>query len=122
VQVQREYCFNLSFEDAHFDTVLMANLLHVIPDPSEALHEARRVLKPGGKILVLSLTSHGMGFLSKMGLIRRYLKTFGKPPEHNRTLKKEDVVHMLSEGGFRVEQLELVGNKTKAIFAIARRQ
>ncbi len=38
----------LTFEDSTFDAVMIANTLHVMPDPVLALHEIHRVLKHGG--------------------------------------------------------------------------
>lgn len=45
ITVQKENCFALSFNDDSFDTLFMANLLHIIPTPELALKEAYRVLK-----------------------------------------------------------------------------
>jgi len=45
----------LDFEDASFDTVFSNTILHHIPDPEPFLAEARRVLKPGGVLLIRDL-------------------------------------------------------------------
>jgi ubiquinone/menaquinone biosynthesis C-methylase UbiE len=45
----------LGFEDASFDAVFSNTILHHIPDPGPFLAQARRVLRPGGVLLVRDL-------------------------------------------------------------------
>lgn len=45
----------LGFEDASFDSVYSNTILHHVPDPMPFLAEARRVLKPGGVLLIRDL-------------------------------------------------------------------
>jgi ubiquinone/menaquinone biosynthesis C-methylase UbiE len=45
----------LGFERGAFDTVLSNTILHHIPDPRTLLAEARRVLRPGGVLLIRDL-------------------------------------------------------------------
>lgn len=47
-----EDIINLSFDDASFDKVIAANVLHLLDDPYQALKELDRVCKPGGKIII----------------------------------------------------------------------
>jgi ubiquinone/menaquinone biosynthesis C-methylase UbiE len=42
----------LPFEDASVDAVILTAVLGEIPDPAKALAEIRRVLKPGGRLVV----------------------------------------------------------------------
>lgn len=44
---------HLPFADAGFDQVMAASLLNLLPDPRAALLEWRRVLRPGGRLLLL---------------------------------------------------------------------
>ena len=42
---------SLRFEDNSFDVVVIANALHIIPNPEKALAEIRRVLKDDGLLI-----------------------------------------------------------------------
>ena len=118
IKVEKANCFNLPYPDNNFDTVFMANLLHIIPEPEKAIAESKRVLKKSGRIIVIDFTPEGMTFFNKLGLVYRYLKTYGKPPSkrqgQNLTIKKMRI--MLESTGFKIEEAKLIGNKLKAIF------
>ncbi|MCA9320301.1 MAG: class I SAM-dependent methyltransferase [Planctomycetes bacterium] len=46
---------SLPFEDASYDAVFSNTVMHHIPDPLPFLREARRVLRPGGALLIRDL-------------------------------------------------------------------
>jgi ubiquinone/menaquinone biosynthesis C-methylase UbiE len=48
----------LPYPDSSFDVVLIANALHVMPEPGRALGEARRVLRPGGLLVCPTYVDH----------------------------------------------------------------
>lgn len=48
----------LPFPDASFDQVLLLHVLTYAHDPALALHEAGRVLRPGGQLAVATLARH----------------------------------------------------------------
>lgn len=48
----------LPLDDACADAALCVLVLHHIPDPAAALAEARRVVRPGGPVVVLDMIAH----------------------------------------------------------------
>jgi ArsR family transcriptional regulator len=48
----------LPIEDRALDAAVLLLVLHYVVDPPRALAEARRVLKPGGRLLVMDMTPH----------------------------------------------------------------
>ena len=51
---------NLPYEDERFDAVVIANALHIMPEPDKAMAEIYRVLKPGGLLFAPTFV-HGSG-------------------------------------------------------------
>ena len=43
---------NIKCKDERFDKVVAGNVIHLLPEPENALHELERVVKPGGKIII----------------------------------------------------------------------
>lgn len=114
-------CFNLPYDDAEFDTVFMANLLHVVPAPEKVIEQARRVLKPGGRLIVVSLTPHGMQFFDKLCMGLRYIRTWGKPPAGGTILTVPKVSEMMANRGFTVIEGTLIGARSKSVFVVGRK-
>lgn len=49
----------LPMADVSLDAAVLALVLHNVADPGAVLHEATRVLRPGGRLLVLDMMPHG---------------------------------------------------------------
>jgi ArsR family transcriptional regulator len=60
--------YALPLRDASFDIVLLQMVLHYAEDPGKAVAEARRVLAPGGTVIVVDLAPHDRADLrARMG-------------------------------------------------------
>jgi ArsR family transcriptional regulator len=59
----------LPVADGELDVALMSLVLHYVVDPPDVLREARRTLKPGGRIVVVEMRAHERGaeYAEEMG-------------------------------------------------------
>ncbi len=63
----------LAFPDGHFDVVIMSDVLEHMDDDRRGLHEALRVLRPGG-LLIISLPNRGpLAILDGDNLVNRFV-------------------------------------------------
>ena len=90
----------LPFADATFDAVLSTLMLHHLPAPvrRDAMREARRVLRPGGRLLAVDFARPSA---RKGGLLSRLHRHGGLPAE--------SIVALLRDADLRVEETGAVG-------------
>lgn len=119
IQVEQADCFKLTYSDESFDTVFMVNLLHVIPTPDKALAECFRVLKKGGRVIILSFTLHNMTFLNQLCLKYRYVKTYGSKSASSITLTPQLAAQLAEQADFETIENKMIGSKVKAVFFAA---
>lgn len=60
VEVRQADMYALPFDAGSFDTVTVHQVLHYAEDPAAALHEAARVLRPGGALLAVDFAPHDL--------------------------------------------------------------
>lgn len=70
----------LPYDDNAFDIVLIANALHVMPNPEKALQEIERVLKNNGILIAPNFVNHKKGLISSIW--SQILKIAGIKFEH----------------------------------------
>jgi ubiquinone/menaquinone biosynthesis C-methylase UbiE len=88
--------------NASFDSIVCTFTLCTIPDALAALHEMRRVLKPGGKLL---FSEHGLAPDPSVVRWQNRLTPLWKPLAGGCHLNR-DIPALLRAGGFHIEQLD----------------
>lgn len=63
---------DLPYEDESFDAVLIANALHIVPDPEKVLSEIDRVLRQDGLLIAPNFVDHKGTMISRIwsGILR----------------------------------------------------
>jgi ubiquinone/menaquinone biosynthesis C-methylase UbiE len=106
----------MPFADAHFDTAVVTFTLCTIPDPTRALAEVRRVLKPGGRLLFVEHTRSIQPFLATFqDALTPLWKRIGGGCHLNRR-----AVALVEAAGFRVRRTEPVWRETWTLFPVYR--
>ncbi|QOW23339.1 ArsR/SmtB family transcription factor [Novilysobacter avium] len=96
VEVQEGDMHELPFADASFDLVVLMHALSYADHPAEAVAEAARVLRPGGRLLLTSLAGHGH---------RSVVEAYGHV---NLGFAPAELRNMVGKAGLGVESCEVV--------------
>ncbi len=92
----------LPFEGSSFDTVVCTFTLCSVHTPAAALAEARRVLKPGGRLL---FCEHGLAPDANVALWQRRIEPIWKPIAGGCHLTRP-IASAIAQAGFTVRSLE----------------
>ena len=109
---------NLPYPDDSFDAVLIANALHIVPDPEKALREISRVLRPEGILIAPNFVEHQGTIGSRIwsGILR----IAGVRFEHQWSAK--EYLRFLEENGWRVTFSKEMAARITMMYAECRRK
>ena len=93
----------LPFADGWFDQVVTRLSLHHFGDPGSVLAETRRVLRPGGRLIVADVVSPGN---SEQAALHNALEQL-RDPTHVRMLAPHELRRLVASAGFSVLKQDL---------------
>ena len=92
--------FRLPYADGSFDVIIVANALHIVPEPEKALSEIRRVLKDDGVLVAPTFTHADNAFF---GRVKAFFIKLAGFPLHSKWTSREYLA-FLRENGWTVRK------------------
>lgn len=120
VSFRKADCEHTPLPDNSFDTVFTANVVQVLEHPGQAMNEAFRILKPGGKLVLLFYSFDSLGLFDRFMMMIRFMSRFHGVPYKN-MMSVDEIRAMAEKSGFMIDDLRLIGGKLKAIYLLARK-
>lgn len=106
---------NLQYEPDSFDTVIIANTLHIMPEPEKALAEVKRVLKPDGRLIAPTYIHAGN---IKAAIFSRLMSLGGFRAYHKWTWQSYNT--FLENNGYAIVEIKLIEASFPLAFVVAR--
>ncbi|MBQ5570831.1 MAG: class I SAM-dependent methyltransferase [Treponema sp.] len=107
---------NLRYQNESFDLVVIANALHIIPEPEKALAEIDRVLKANGTLIAPNFIEREKG---KKNLWQKILSLVGIKFAHEWT--KEEYKTFLTDHGWQVTKSHVCKGRIDLLYAECKR-
>jgi SAM-dependent methyltransferase len=91
------------FPDGHFDAAAMYHVIEHVPSPREELRELRRVIKPGGWLVLETPNIATLWYRMLGARWRQFI------PDHIFFFNPRTITRLCEDGGFEVRELRSVG-------------
>lgn len=102
---------NLQYEDHVFDVVIIANCLHIVPNPEKVLSEIERVMKEGGLLIAPNFIERKT---ASPNLWQKLLYKLGVKFEHQWT--SEQYKNFLESNGWKITASEVVPGRIDLMY------
>ncbi len=95
---------DVKYKDGYFDVVTFFNVLDQLPDPTSALREASRILRPGGAVIIRCANARFHVPVKKtflaLSTISQKIRNFDQTVFHLYAFDKRTIARMLTEANF----------------------
>ena len=107
----REDAAHTSFANGAFDAVLTVNLFHHAGEPAAVAGECHRVVRPGGRVVVIDCIGHTTLFSSWLNAALRRLRLRDRPAGDHHHLPLGDLTALLTGAGLTVQEKTHLGQR-----------
>ena len=111
VELRTEDACHTSFADDSFSALLAVNLLHHADAPATVVRECQRVLRPGGRAVIIDCAGHGRSFLSWIRTALGYLRRRRPETEEHHHFSPDDLAALLAGAGLVVQEKTMIGQR-----------
>jgi ubiquinone/menaquinone biosynthesis C-methylase UbiE len=105
---RKEDAERLSFADDSFEVVYSHGVLHHTPDPRTAINEVHRVLKPGGRAIIMLYHKHSFNYYVRIMICMRLRVLFKVMSRLGRWKNDQDMILSRPPSGLRGNQNQKV--------------
>lgn len=105
VSLQKMGAENLGFASSSFDVVSISMALHHLPEIEKSFKEIRRVVKPGGWIIISELFSDNLNPAQEVHKMFHHFKSQTDrilEISHNETFKKDEIIQLIKGLGIAI--------------------
>jgi ubiquinone/menaquinone biosynthesis C-methylase UbiE len=114
--------YELPFEEASFDAVLIFNTLHVVKEPETLLGEAHRLLKPGGPLITATdCYAEPVPLRIKLMLVAQTLLKWVGVIAFMRNYRRSELRRLIMRQGFTIEEMAVLHPAPVNLFILARK-
>ena len=111
VETRKEDACHTSFADGAFDAVLTVNLFHHASEPAAVARECNRVVRPGGRVVVIDCAGHATSLSSWIDAGLRRLRLRDRPHDDHHHLSVDDLTALLTGAGLTVQEKTQIGQR-----------
>jgi ubiquinone/menaquinone biosynthesis C-methylase UbiE len=111
VGTRKEDACHTSFADGAFDAVLTVNLFHHASEPAAVARECNRVVRPGGRVVVIDCTGHKTSLSLWIDAGLRRLRLRERPQDDHHHLSLDDLTALLTGAGLTVQEKTHIGQR-----------